>query len=231
MTDSFLEPHQVDELGGHWHTLAGLIPQLDDLLAGSVMGVATSLGIRIARAPASRPPINVAAYDHLDLIRACAEGWTHHLATETNFSPPRDTSTAGLCRHLHLAADRIATRPWAPDCLDEATELASTAARITNPDDGESITDRHHLATTDVHHRAHQAQGDAADMAAVHHAVTGEHLDEKTIHQWRRRGHLPERIGPAGEVWFHYHEVAAAARHARIRRLPIRQTSRSNRRP
>lgn len=218
MTDTFLEPRQVDELGTHWHNLASLTHQLEELVAGSVMGVASALGIRIARAPASRPPINVAAHDHLDVIRTAAAGWARCLLDDALVELPRDTSTAGLARHLHIHADRIAACAWAPDCLAEVADLAATAERIAGPDENGSIADRHHLAEAEVHHRAHQAVGEAADMVAVHRAVTGELITERDIHQWRRRGKLPDRAGPAGEAWFHYHEIAVLARDARVRR-------------
>ena len=218
MTDAFLDPHQTDQLGTTWHNLATLVPQLDDLIAGSVMGTATSLGIRIATAPRSRPPINTAAYDHLELIHTAALGWVTNLTDDTTTPWPDGTGPAVLCRHLHINADRIATQPWAPDCLTEATDLHTTAERITNPNHSESITDHRHLAQAELHHRAHQAVGDASDMVAVHHAVTGEAITERAIHQWRRRGKLPDRYGPAGEPWFHYHEIATLAHQARARR-------------
>lgn len=224
MPELFLEPHQVDELGATWHQLAGLVPQLDDLIAGSVMGTATSLGIRIATAPRSRPPINTAAYDHIDHIHACAAGWTTNLTDDTTTNPPTDHSTAGHCRHLHINADRIATRPWAPDCLTEAKDLAATAERITNPDHSDSITDRYDPTDPAVHHRAHQAQGDAADMIAIHHTVTGTTITETQIRAWARANKITTHHGPGGEPQYRYHEVAATARTIRARRLPIRHT-------
>lgn len=222
VADLFLEPHQVDELGTHWHNLAGIVPQLDDMIAGSVMGVASSLGIRLANAPRSRPPINVAAYDHIDLIHTSALGWVTNLTDDTTTSWPDGTGPAALCRHLHIHADRIATRPWAKDCLDEAKDLDTTAQHITNPGHGESITDRHDPTDTNLHHQAHHAQGDAADMIVVHHKVTGHTLTEHQIRQWQRDGKLTRHTGPGGEAQYRYHEVAAAARAIRIRRLPIR---------
>ena len=218
VTDAFLEPEQIDRLGDRWHALASLTHQLEELVAGSVMGVASALGIRIARAPASRPPINVAAHDHLDVVRTAVTGWARCLLDDALVELPRDTSTAGLARHLHINADRIALCQWAPDCLAEVEDLAAEAERITGPDENGSIADRHHLAETEVHHRAHQAVGEAADMVAVHRAVTGETISDRDIHQWRRRGKLPDRFGPAGEPWFHYHEIAVLAREARVRR-------------
>lgn len=221
MTELFLEPHQVDELGQTWHNLATLVPQLDDLIAGSVMGVASSLGIRIATAPRSRPPINTAAYDHIDLIHTAAYGWATNLNDDTTAGWTDNPSTAGYCRHLHINADRIATRPWAPDCLTEATDLHNTAQRITNPNHSESITDRYDPTDPAVRHRAHQAQGDTADMIAVHHKVTGATLTHTQIRAWARDGKITTHAGPGGEPQYRYHEVATAALTIRARRLRI----------
>lgn len=217
-TDAYLDDHDTDRLGAAWHTLAELAPQLDELVAGDVIGKPTALGIRIARAPASRPPINVAAIDHLDIIAACATGWTDCLNQDAGVPIPADVRTATLCRHLHVHADRIATQPWARDCFEEVKDLVTKAWRIANPDDDGSITDRRHLADADVHHRAHQARGDAADMAAVHHAVTGEHLPESTIRSWVRRGKMTEHIADDGSPEYAYIEVAQLARMRRARR-------------
>lgn len=218
--EAFLEPEQIDRLGDRWHALASLTHQLEELVAGSVMGVASALGIRIARAPASRPPINVAAHDHLDVIRTAVTGWARCLLDDAIVELPRDTSTAGLARHLHINADRIATCQWAPDCLAEVEDLAAEAERITGPDKDGSITDRHHLADAEVHHRAHRARGNAADMAAVHLAVTGEHLPESTIRMWARRGKMTEELGPGGAPEYSYTEVAQLARLRRVKTKP-----------
>lgn len=89
---------------------------------------------------------------------------------------------------------------------------------VIEPREAGSITEHHHVADAEVHHLAHNATGTAEDMAVVHRRVTGEELRAKTLYVWRDRGKLPKRTGPAGEVWFHYFEVAQLVREAEARK-------------
>lgn len=215
--DTFLEPHEVDQLTRELRELGDDHGRLEAAIARHASRAPGSLARSDAR-PSSTPPIDVHAYDLVDLVRAQITGWVRCLLDDSVVEPPADTSTRSLCHHLATNADRIALQPWARDCADEIAETCEQVRQVIEPRDPGSITSRHHASDAEVRHRAHLAVGTAEDMAAVHRKVTGQELKVNTLLTWRRRERLPKHVGPAGEAWFHYFEVAQLAKEAEVRR-------------
>ena len=217
MTDTFLDPHQIDTLTRQLRDLGDALPRLEAATARHASRAPGSLA-RSAAQPASTPPIDVHALDLLALVDNQVTGWARCLLDDALVEPPADADTRRLCHHLATHADHIALQPWAPDCADEIAHTLRQVQAVTDPRETESITDRHHLADNEIHHRAHQAVGTAEDMAVVHRQVTGRELKVNTLLAWRRRERLPKRTGPSGEAWFHYFEVAQLAKEVEAKR-------------
>ena len=207
MTDTFLDDHQTDTLTRQLRDLGDALPALEAATARTATRAVGSHA-RTAAHPASTPPIDVHALDLHTLVDNQAAGWTRCLLDDALIEPPADANTRRLCHHLATHADHIALQPWAPDIAAEIADTLRQVRAVTEPRETESITDRHHLAGNELHHRAHQAVGTAEDMAVVHKCITGNDLKPTTLYAWRNRGKLPKRTGPAGEAWFHYIEIS-----------------------
>lgn len=166
----------------------------------------------------SEPPINVVAFDLLDHAHVVLGSWAEYLVERGGPVPPAEATTvSALARHLGSVVDRVACQDWAVECKTEVDSVARQMREMVEPDEPRSIAHRYRLADVDVHHRAHQATGDARDMAAVHLAVTGELLPESTVRSWVARGKLEEVPGLDGAPRYRYSDVASLARLRRAR--------------
>lgn len=217
MTDSFLDDHATLILGRQLRDIAKHLPQALAIARREV----SPPGGRTARnpnVPGSRPPMNLGALDTHNDLTITLQGWTRCLLDDAHVHLPTEVDAPSLARHLARHAHQIAQQQWAADMADEIGDHHRQLRGLTDPDEPESIADRHSLADVHVHHRAHQAYGDVRDMVVLHLAVTGDDLPESTIRRWAKDKRMVEYVGDSGEPKYAYAEVAQLARMRKARK-------------